>query len=196
MYVSLVYYPIHTLGPGIRAGLWTQGCSIKCKNCISQHTWYPLPKHKISIHTLSEIINSYPTDKLTISGGEPLDQAQQLIELLKLVKPTKKDILLYTGYNLREYKNKNPLIWEQLKNLVDVIIDGPFIWGLESELIWKGSENQKMYILNPKLKETYLEYKAKTKNKNLQLIYHEQELFLVGIPYQKDYYELTKLKFS
>jgi anaerobic ribonucleoside-triphosphate reductase activating protein len=26
LFVSLVHYPVYTLGPGVRVGLWTQGC--------------------------------------------------------------------------------------------------------------------------------------------------------------------------
>ncbi len=193
IFVNLVYHPVYTLGPGIRAGLWLQGCSIRCKNCISKHTWEKSPKYQVNINDIANIINSFPTDKLTISGGEPLDQAQQLIELLKRVRPTKSDILLYTGYVLENFIESNEKIWEDLKCLVDVIIDGPFIWGKETDSIWKGSENQRMIIINPKLKNIYEEYMEKRKEKKLQFIEKDGELFLAGIPYQKDFEEIIKL---
>lgn len=193
LFVNLVYYPVYSLGPGERVGLWLQGCSIRCKNCISPHTWQISPKYEMDIEILAQKINSFKTDKLTISGGEPLDQAKNLIPLLQKIRTTKKDILLYTGYVLKNFINKNPDIWEILKNLVDVIIDGPFIWGKESEYIWKGSQNQKMYILNKNLLPTYQEYKRKTKNKKLEIIENNGEFFLVGIPYQKDYYKLKEI---
>ncbi|MCS7243879.1 MAG: 4Fe-4S single cluster domain-containing protein [Candidatus Calescibacterium sp.] len=192
IFVNSFYYPIYTLGPGKRIGLWLQGCSIRCKNCISPHTWLITPKHEIEIEKLAQEINFFPSDKLTISGGEPLDQSQNLIEFLKLVRKNKKDILLYTGYILNEYIQKNGRLWNELKNLVDVIIDGPFIWGKETKYIWKGSENQKMYILNKKLLPIYKQYKNKTKNKKLQIIEYDNNLFLVGIPYQKDYYRIIE----
>lgn len=186
LFVSLLYYPIYTLGPGIRVGLWLQGCSIKCKNCISKHTWQASEKHLVDIQTLANKINNYPTEKLTISGGEPLDQVENLIHLLNLIRYTKSDILLYTGYILKNFIKQNPLQWEKLRKLVDVIIDGPFIWSKESQYIWKGSDNQKMYILNKKLLNIYKQYKNQTKNKNLQIIEADNEFFLVGIPFQKD----------
>ncbi|MFN3478629.1 MAG: 4Fe-4S single cluster domain-containing protein [bacterium] len=195
LFVNLLYYPIYNLGPGERVGLWLQGCSIQCKNCISKHTWYTSKKHEVKIETLAEKINSFKTDKITISGGEPLDQAQNLILLLQKIKPTKNDILLYTGYTLKNFIKKNPELWKEIKKLVDVIIDGPFIWGKETNLIWKGSENQKMYILNKNLLPIYKEYKQQTK-KSLQIVENDGEFFLVGIPYQKDYYKLKELQFS
>lgn len=193
IYVNLLYYPVLSLGPGIRAGLWLQGCSIKCKNCISKHTWQISPQYQTSIQNLAQKINSIPTEKLTISGGEPLDQSVPLLNLLKLIRKTKKDILLYTGYTLQNFIKNNPKIWKEIRQLVDVIIDGPFIWGQETSSIWKGSENQKMYILNPKLKEYYLHYQKQTKNNKLQLIEHNQNLFLIGIPHQKDYTKLIQI---
>ncbi|MCX7758500.1 MAG: radical SAM protein [bacterium] len=193
IFVNSFYYPIYTLGPGTRIGLWLQGCSIRCKNCISPNTWLISPKHEVEIEKLAQEINFLPSDKLTISGGEPLDQSQNLIEFLKLVRKNKKDILLYTGYTLNEYIEKNATLWDELKTLVDVIIDGPFIWSKETKYIWKGSENQKMYILNKKLLPLYKQYKNKTKNKKLQIIEYDNNLFLVGIPYQKDYHRITKI---
>jgi anaerobic ribonucleoside-triphosphate reductase activating protein len=191
--VSLLYYPVYTLGPGVRVGLWLQGCSIHCKNCISKHTWEFSKKFSTNIKKLASKINSFKTKKLTISGGEPLDQIDSLLKLLQLVRNTKTDILLYTGYILEKFIEKNKQKWEILKKLVDVIIDGPFIWNRETDYIWKGSENQKMIILNENLMETYLQYKKQKKNKNLQLIYYKDQIFIAGIPYQKDYEKLISI---
>ena len=45
--LSRVHFPVTTLGPGQRLGLWFQGCSIRCAGCISADTWgpgkHPLP---------------------------------------------------------------------------------------------------------------------------------------------------------
>jgi len=31
--ISRAHFPISTLGPGLRLGVWMQGCSIRCKGC-------------------------------------------------------------------------------------------------------------------------------------------------------------------
>lgn len=193
LFVNLLYYPIYNLGPGERVGLWLQGCSIRCKNCISKHTWHTSSKYEVNIETLAEKINSFKTNRITISGGEPLDQVQNLILLLQKIRSTKNDILLYTGYTLKNFIKNNPEIWKEIKKLIDVIIDGPFIWGQETNLIWKGSQNQKIYILNKNLLSIYEEYKQQTK-KSLQIVEYNDEFFIVGIPYQKDYFKLRKLQ--
>ena len=39
--ISRIHYPVTTLGPGKRIGIWMQGCSIRCPGCISADTWAP-----------------------------------------------------------------------------------------------------------------------------------------------------------
>ena len=37
--LSRLHFPVTTLGPGRRIGIWFQGCSIRCPGCISADTW-------------------------------------------------------------------------------------------------------------------------------------------------------------
>ena len=37
--ISRVHFPVTTLGPRRRLGIWMQGCSIRCPGCISADTW-------------------------------------------------------------------------------------------------------------------------------------------------------------
>jgi anaerobic ribonucleoside-triphosphate reductase activating protein len=39
--LSPIHYPVRSLGPGAQAGIWFQGCSIRCRGCISSDTWAP-----------------------------------------------------------------------------------------------------------------------------------------------------------
>ena len=39
--VSRLHFPVTTLGPGRRAAIWLQGCSIHCRGCVSRDTWAP-----------------------------------------------------------------------------------------------------------------------------------------------------------
>jgi len=50
--INLIHYPIHTLGPGERIGVWTQGCSLRCKGCMSTHTWEFDNKYSVDIENL------------------------------------------------------------------------------------------------------------------------------------------------
>jgi len=181
--INLIYAPVLTLGPGIRIGIWFQGCSIRCKGCISKHTWEFDKKYQKTIAQVIDQINYYSeiynTKSITISGGEPFDQSVSLYILLKKLKELKfNDILLYSGYKFN-YLQKN---YGDILKYIDVLIDGPFIESKKTNKIYKGSNNQRMYILNKSLSPIYQEYKKQLKNKKLQLITKDNETYLIGIP--------------
>lgn len=100
--LSRIHFPVTTLGPGRRLGIWFQGCSIRCEGCISGDTWR---FRNGDIHP-QDIVRSISAwldecDGVTISGGEPFDQATQLRSLLEEIKsrrPT--NVLVYSGYPL------------------------------------------------------------------------------------------------
>ena len=185
--VSLIHYPVYVLGPGKRVGLWTQGCKIRCPGCISKHTWEFDESKAMDVEQVARILKEFNCDRLTISGGEPFDQAQDLFELLKMVREHFKDILVYTGYKMEDIKRKH----KEHLCLIDAIVDGRFIEGLESEYAYKGSENQRLFILNRELLERYSQWMHRRKDKMLQVVRLEDKIYLIGIPYQKHAKELS-----
>lgn len=78
-------------GPGIRFVLFLQGCSLKCKYCHNRDTW---PIRGGTPKSLDEIYNKImnyknyicPSGGVTVTGGEPLLQADFLIALFKRLK--------------------------------------------------------------------------------------------------------------
>lgn len=79
-------------GPGIRFILFMQGCNLKCKYCHNRDTWDIKGGQE---YTVEEIYNKIIRYKnyfissnggVTASGGEPLLQANFLIELFKKLK--------------------------------------------------------------------------------------------------------------
>jgi len=185
--INLIHYPVYTLGVGKRIGVWFQGCSIKCKGCMSKYTWEFDKKYVRDVNEVLREILSYPSKNITISGGEPFDQPEALGYLLKKLKLNGfKDILVYTGYEYEEIKDR----YKDILKYIDVLISGRFVEGLETEYIWKGSDNQKMHIFNKKLKKIYNEYKKEKKNKHLQIVEKNNDIYILGIPYQKDIKEI------
>ena len=187
VYINLIYYPVKVLGPGDRVGVWFQGCTIRCKGCMSVHTWEFDERFLMDVEEVIDVVNSYPTDKLTISGGEPFDQPDALMEILKGVRKTKKDILVYTGYTFNKVKER----WKDILGFIDVLIAGPFIEGEDTCIMWKGSNNQEIVVLNESLKHEYSKFIRAKKGKKLQLVESRGQFYLLGIPYQRDWKELT-----
>ena len=79
-------------GPGIRFVLFLQGCPLRCKFCHNPDTWN-MSEEKIKeevIETFEKVrkYKGYFGKKggLTVTGGEPLLQADFVLELFKLCK--------------------------------------------------------------------------------------------------------------
>ena len=138
-------------GPGVRTVLFLQGCSKGCIGCHNEAINSHGEGHFILIEDLVEIIiTRCHNKKLTISGGEPLEQLSSLLILLKKLKKLKFDICLYTGWDLKQ-------IPQVILNLLDYVKVGDFKKNLSNEpLHFVGSSNQKMYRLNNgQIAETY-----------------------------------------
>jgi len=176
--INLIAYPLKVLGIGDRIGIWTQGCSLECKGCMSKHTWKFDGSKKVFIDDILKIIEKYPTNRITISGGEPLEQKNLLLFLKALRKNFYDDILLYSGYEKEIIFKK----YSEVLEYIDVLVCGAFKEGLDTSSIYKGSSNQEMIILSETLKEKYENYKTKKKDRKLQRFGNQ----IVGIPYQKD----------
>lgn len=146
-------------GPGIRFSVFTQGCKHNCLGCHNPQTHdFSLGKD-MEISKIVELMNDNPLiDGLTLTGGDPLEQIEACLELVKLVKLQKKeyDVILYTGYTYEQIieKKKSDFSLEQLLNHLDYIIDGPFILKLKDlELNYAGSSNQRIIDVKKSLKE-------------------------------------------
>lgn len=132
-------------GPGIRSVLFLQGCRKNCKGCHNKG----IRKHgkgtMVDIEELIGFINKNCCNrKLTISGGEPLEQMESLETLLRGLKKNNYDICLYTGWELRDVPDK-------ILELVDYVKTGGFVSKLkDSNIQYVGSTNQKMFRVKEK----------------------------------------------
>jgi len=141
-------------GPGIRTSIFVTGCSLKCKNCFNEDYQDPNYGSLWTEENTLQIINYLKKDEisgLTILGGEPFENAIDLIEIIKKIKEQiDKPIWIYSGY-IYEILIKDP-IHKKLLEEVDVLVDGPFIDSLKDlTLKFKGSANQRIIDVNASL---------------------------------------------
>ncbi len=137
-------------GPGTRAVVWVQGCSIRCAGCFNPDThatgggtlWEP--------DALAEHLASPRVAGVTVTGGEPLDQAPAVIEFLNAWERRQAGtIILLTGYQFESIPNViGGDLYEDLANLVDVLIAGPFRWDLLRPRRLAGSSNKTFHFLS------------------------------------------------
>ena len=159
MYVARILYPVEVLGPGKRIGLWLSGCSRKCAGCSNPELWEQKKEQLISVERLSSLLHrialNRPVDGMTITGGEPMDQAAELSQLLPLLSDLTDDILLYSGYTLEElHERKEPNTDSVLQHL-SVLIDGDYREALNDGAPLRGSSNQQIHIFRENLRSDY-----------------------------------------
>jgi anaerobic ribonucleoside-triphosphate reductase activating protein len=139
-------------GPGERFTLWTQGCSKKCLGCYNPETWSLESNKILSPFQIFELIRNYENiDGVTITGGDPFEQSDSLLELLMLLKglDLKKGIIVFTGFSIDEI-NKD-FVMRKCLDYLDVLIDGKFEQNLKVESGLRGSSNQNIIYFSSKI---------------------------------------------
>lgn len=185
LYLNRLHYPVTTLGPGRRVGIWLQGCTLRCPGCISVDTW--VPQHgETTVNAVLESVGPWlaDADGVTISGGEPFQQPKSLEALLRGLRGVvgeERDILVYSGYG-----------WEQIapqvtswKGLVDVLISEPFRAEAGQSLVWRGSDNQKMHLLTALGRARYGEWPDASRTqlpRALDIFFQDGNVWMAGIP--------------
>lgn len=189
-----MHFPVTTLGPGQRLGIWFQGCSIRCSGCISADTWGP-GLTVVDVASLLEQVAPWlhEADGITISGGEPFDQFDALLQMLVgLRQRTAADILVYSGHPLETLQ---PML-DQARDLIDAVISDPYLEHAAQSLALRGSDNQRLTLLTA-LGRSRLAGLARTStpaDKALDLMFDATgTVWMAGIPRRGDLLRLREL---
>jgi len=135
-------------GPGLRAVVWFQGCTLACPGCFNPATHDPHAGHDADTVELAATIRAAAVDGLTLSGGEPLQQPEALLDLLQRLDGAPLSRLLFTGYPLAAVR-RIPLGSAILARL-DVVIAGPYVAARHLGRALLASANQKIHLLTPR----------------------------------------------
>jgi anaerobic ribonucleoside-triphosphate reductase activating protein len=189
-----------TLGPGVRAVVWVQGCVFNCPGCISPD-WIPqLPARLVSPEDLvDELLADPEVTGFTFSGGEPMLQASGLAKLIHLAR-LQRDLTLicYTGFTLEQLQGRTPVPsnlqnnkWAKdpselklppgitdLLSEIDVLIDGPYIARQNDNVGLRGSSNQRINHLTDRLKG--FDFETQPRRTDIRII--DGYAVLVGVP--------------
>lgn len=185
-YIHKIVKNTTVLGPKNRAVIWFQGCEKSCKGCVN------IPGQKIgagefySNNKLLEILKDIDDIVgVTISGGEPFLQADELIELVFMIKKhTKLDIMLYSGYKFEELESKYGI---DFFRKIDIFVDGEYIEEHNDNSMYRGSNNQNIYCFTEKYKP-FLSKILQIKKRDVEFeIDGENEIFFIGVP-PKDFF--------
>ena len=164
-------------GPGNRFVLWTQGCSKGCSECFNPETWSTNVYKELSPLQLFEIVKNFEVDGVTISGGDPLEQEDELLELLMLLSTMRlrKGVILFSGFTRAEISSN--FIREQCLKYIDVLVDGRYEKNLKIDFSLRGSSNQEFYSFSDKISSDELSF-----DQEIEISSLEGDIMMTGFP--------------
>ncbi|MER9300285.1 radical SAM protein [Mesorhizobium sp. M0621] len=192
--LSRLHFPVTTLGPGSRIGIWFQGCSIRCTGCISADTW----AQKRGMTTVEQAVDAVSrwipkASGITISGGEPFDQPNALATLLRAIRQgSRLDVLVYSGYPVEALDHH----LRNMGGLIDALISDPYDIGSTQILALRGSDNQRLHLLTElgKARLASFERPIRPDERRLDMMVDPSgEIWMAGIPGKEDLNRLARL---
>lgn len=147
-------------GPGVRACVWVQGCAHGCRGCFATELWDYSGGTEIRaeelIAQLAPVLDGL--DGITLLGGEPMDQADELWRVAKYVRDRGKTVITFTGYVYEQLLAQADEPRLRLLEYTDLLGDGPF---MEDRLDYSqpllGSSNQRWLCLSGRIPREEIE---------------------------------------
>jgi anaerobic ribonucleoside-triphosphate reductase activating protein len=146
-------------GVGVRVTLFVSGCTNRCQGCFQPETWsftYGEPFTTETEDRLLDMLAPSFINGLTLLGGDPFepDNQRALVPFLERVRARypQKDIWAFSGFEyedmLRVGCHPHCEVTERMLELLDVLVDGPFVENLKDiSLRFRGSSNQRLIDL-------------------------------------------------
>jgi anaerobic ribonucleoside-triphosphate reductase activating protein len=133
-------------GPGDRFAVWMQGCPLRCPGCFNPETHDPQGGQVMNIEELLLRIDAAGVEGVTVSGGEPLLQIDDLIGLLAGIRILcRLPVILFSGYSREEILSMPH--GSDVLGLVDVLIAGRYREGKRIAAGLRGSENKQVHLI-------------------------------------------------
>ena len=159
-------------GPGNRAVIWLQGCSLACPGCWNPETHlFDIKKETELKDIVDWVKNLKDVEGITFSGGEPFQQAQYLYLLMYAIRKERPDLTIgmFSGYSIKEleagrfkWKSSNtadwiqgtPGLWAEIKSMLDWGVFGRYNQMVKTTKDpLRGSLNQELVFFTNKYSE-------------------------------------------
>lgn len=164
-------------GPGDRAVVWVQGCTLKCAGCWNPDTHAFSTERVESIVSLAEWVCRHAKDGVTFSGGEPLQQMADLWLVIYLIRAWRPELSIgmFTGYTEQELDRGISYYvpqggrwegeaavryWQCIKRELDFAVMGRYNQLQPSKRPMCGSENQQIVLFSERYKLEDFEQQA------------------------------------
>lgn len=157
-------------GPGFRAVVYFQGCAVGCRLCWNPAT-HSFSGEERSIEAVTAIVLSAHQERslegVTFSGGEPMQQAEDLLGLMKSIRDRQPALSfgMYSGYSEHElasgrYWCRTELprvarqeLWTSIRRHLDFAVLGRYVAGRPSALPLRTSANQRLELYSNRYRE-------------------------------------------
>ena len=168
--IANVLHDSEVNGPGIRTVVWLQGCTLKCKGCCNKELW---PNKGGELWDEAGLVRQLVrdaaegTEGITLTGGEPLQQAEAVSTLLNCLSVMRPEwsVVLFTGYEEREIFRDPPVLAympggkvvlralgdhvlpldaARLVLQCDMVVSGRYVQRKRCHARWRSSSNQKI----------------------------------------------------
>lgn len=130
-------------GPGLRAVVFFQGCSLGCEGCwnIRSHKFHgPEVSTAFVAQEIDTAIRTSSLEGITFSGGEPMQQASALVELMHRIRAVAPpaSMGMFTGYTEAELNagvyatgpstspSEKQRLWEVVRGYLDFAVMGRY----------------------------------------------------------------------
>lgn len=178
--LARIYYPVTTLGPGKRVGIWLAGCDRDCPECVSpelksRSSGTPVTVDEIMKHVKQLCADA---DGFTISGGEPFYNPIETGVLVSAINEITNEIIIFTGYTLEELRDMQDENVDYVLDNISVLIDGPFIAELNDGVGLRGSSNQNIHIF----KHVEIYENLRNCERGMQVVVNGDSVMTIGIP--------------
>ena len=137
-------------GPGYRFAVFVQGCPHACPGCHNPKTHDVEGGYMADTDEIISKLGKNPMIRgVTLSGGEPMLQPKPLAEIARAAKQKGLSVWCYTGFTLEFLQQEGRADRMALLDLVDVLVDGPYVAHERSlDLLYCGSWNQRLIDMN------------------------------------------------
>src|ERR1700693_2754975 len=158
-------------GPGLRCVVFVQGCTLDCPSCWNKlsHSFHGTEFAVEAIQ--AELVNcyrQYSFDGVTFSGGEPMQQAEDLAKLaegLRSALPTL-SFGMFTGYSEKELEtgryftrhgadqHRRRTLWRSIRDQLDFAVMGRYNRLQPSHAPMRTSANQVLRLFSSRYSES------------------------------------------
>ncbi|MGH9935243.1 MAG: 4Fe-4S single cluster domain-containing protein [Blastocatellia bacterium] len=140
-------------GPGRRLVVWLQGCLKRCPGCANGPFLPEQTSRVCSVDDLLDLLDACPDcEGVTLSGGEPVLQAEALAPFLQAVRQRGLTVTCYSGYTLEELtaSHQSPVLRQFLEQ-VDLLIDGEYQREAPRGGVYRPTSNQRLHFLSGRI---------------------------------------------